>query len=228
MDTLALEVLSTVGSVAKFPNPVQRGYSRFRALAASQDDCSGQGGEITLFPPIMKRRNTPMTGTGARTVRKIVLLTVTAALFVSFFLWRDDRKRESPSAEEPALTGSDHFETEFFPRLNAAGNGRPLLVFITDPDCPFCGRMWEETFRDREIIQLCGLFTCVQITVSSPDADERLALFGLSLDRLPGTPTVLVAAPNGVVMGQITGFKTAADLAEILRGTIVSLGKSAR
>ena len=176
----------------------------------------------------MKRTNTPTTGTGARTVRKIVLLTVTAALLVSFFLWRGDRKRESPSAEEPALNGSVHFETNFSPRLDTAGSGRPLLVFITDPNCPFCGRMREETFRDREIIQLCGLFTCVQITVSSPDADERLALFGLSLDRLPGTPTVLIAAPNGVVIEQITGFKAAADLAEVLHGTIFSLGKSAR
>lgn len=176
----------------------------------------------------MKRTNIPAAGRQRRTVRKIVLLTVTAVLLASFFIWRDDRKRERPSAGEPAVTGSVHFETEPSPLLNTAGNRRPLLVFITDPGCPFCERMREETFRDRDIVQLCGLFTCVQIPVSSPDADERLALFGLSLERLPGTPAVLLAAPNHVVIEQITGFKTAADLAEILRGTIDSLGKPTR
>lgn len=79
--------------------------------------------------------------------------------------------------------------------------------------------MLNETFQAPEMVQLCERFTCVQISASSPDANQKLAMFGLTLDHLQGTPTLLIATPNRVVIRQLDGFRTSVDLVDVLRDT---------
>ena len=78
--------------------------------------------------------------------------------------------------------------------------GRPLFIFVTRKDCPYCEKMLAETLAHRKLTPaLRQQFETVQFT-----AEERPDLIKHFAIRL--CPTVLVVSAEGEFLARIEGF----------------------
>ncbi len=96
-------------------------------------------------------------------------------------------------------------------RKEAVEKGLPIVIdFITD-SCMWCKKMDASTFRDTAIVAALNE-QYVPLKVYA-DADPTLA----QRLKISQYPTLVLAAPDGRILGVLEGYQEAAALAEILR-----------
>lgn len=96
-------------------------------------------------------------------------------------------------------------------RKEAADKGLPIVIdFITD-NCLWCKKMDASTFRDTAVIAAMNE-QYVPLKVNA-DSDPTLA----QTLRISQYPTLVLAAPDGKILGVLEGYQEAAALADTLR-----------
>jgi len=94
--------------------------------------------------------------------------------------------------------------------LARAGN-RPLFVFPHFPQCPLCRKYFDETFRDREVVEAAKSFVLLEV-------DVRRAP-GWVLHDLPRAwPILGIHEPDGRRVTALTGLRSAPQVARWLGG----------
>jgi len=101
--------------------------------------------------------------------------------------------------------------------LASRQSGRPLLVYVSSPNCGFCRKMERDTWSDSAVVKLVtGTFVPLKI---DGERDTRwVDRFGIQ-----GFPTVIVLSSTGETVLRIEGYKTArrtlGRLNEVIRST---------
>jgi hypothetical protein len=93
---------------------------------------------------------------------------------------------------------------------NSANVQKRVLLDFTARTCPWCAKMYQYTFRDREVVQLTKRFVCARIWFKrdSPDAKK----YGVE-----GTPTYIVLDLNGAEIARHQGFLRPTEFAAWLK-----------
>lgn len=104
----------------------------------------------------------------------------------------------------------------------AAAEGRPVLVYVQAAWCAPCRRLERETFTDDAVGARLDRFARARLAFDDRDRMQRLGPYRLSeadwAARLgaEATPTLVLLAPDGAVLGRHTGFLPPAGLLPLL------------
>jgi len=90
---------------------------------------------------------------------------------------------------------------------------RPVLLEFWSPACPWCAKMAQYTFRDREVVALGKRFVCARIGFNKGTADAKKY-------RVEGTPTYVILDLNGAEVARQSGFLRPTDFAKWLKGAL--------
>ncbi|MCS6852963.1 MAG: thioredoxin family protein [Gemmataceae bacterium] len=102
-------------------------------------------------------------------------------------------------------------------RAEAQEKAKPLALDFGTADCLHCKRLEASTFRDPSIVQLLNEhFIPLRIDA---DKDAQLVQFL----RVQKFPTIILAAPDGRILGTFEGYLEAARLSEYLQRALVSV-----
>jgi TolA-binding protein len=106
----------------------------------------------------------------------------------------------------PALVQAQtvQFRTDYNEaRKEADKKGLPLVIYFTTDSCPWCVRLQGETFGDPNVAKVMNeKFIPLKIHArQEPKLVELLAI--------PAFPTVILAGPDGKILGRIEGFRDA-------------------
>lgn len=82
-------------------------------------------------------------------------------------------------------------------RLGAA-EGKPILLFFMENDCPFSRWALKEIFSKEAVIDLSRRFVCVEIDVSQAGSESIMKTYGVT-----GSPTVQFVSARGDALQQI-------------------------
>jgi len=93
---------------------------------------------------------------------------------------------------------------------NSANVQKRVLLDFTSRTCPWCAKMYQYTFRDREVVQLSKRFVCAKVLFKrdSPDAKKY---------NVEGTPTYIVLDLNGAEIARHQGFSRPTEFAAWLK-----------
>ncbi len=106
-------------------------------------------------------------------------------------------------------------------RKEATDTGRPLLLDCGTEACGFCRKLDATTFRDPAVIKRLGeKFIAVKI---DGHADRQLA----EALNVTAYPTLIVATPDGKVVGRHSGYLDAQQLLELLDKTPAASARKA-
>jgi len=116
------------------------------------------------------------------------------------------------SGAEPAAAQQIRWLTDYnAARKEAAERGRPLLLDFGTDGCLWCKKQDLSTFRDGMVVSLLNdKFVAIRV-----DAERESALTQ-SL-RITQFPTLVLAAPDGKILGVLEGYQEAPSLAERLQ-----------
>lgn len=95
---------------------------------------------------------------------------------------------------------------------NAQADGRPTLVYVRAAWCGPCRRLERETFPEAAVAERLGRFALARLTIDDHDREHRVGPYRLSeagwAARLgaEATPTLVLLAPDGAVLGRHQGF----------------------
>jgi thiol-disulfide isomerase/thioredoxin len=96
---------------------------------------------------------------------------------------------------------------------NAANVKKPVLLEFWSPNCPWCARMEQYTFRDRETVALAKRFVCSKIGFNKGTDDAKKY-------RVEGTPTYVIVGLDGAEVARHSGFLRPTDFAKWLKGAL--------
>ena len=105
-------------------------------------------------------------------------------------------------------------------RWEAAEKKLPLFINFCMPGCPQCTKMDETTFQDAKVVGLLNeKFVPLQLTVSSDDQIPSRIENGILAGQLKiaAYPACVLAASDGKIAVNVTGYKDAASLLEQLQ-----------
>jgi FKBP-type peptidyl-prolyl cis-trans isomerase 2 len=104
--------------------------------------------------------------------------------------------------------------------LNAAAkSGKPVVLALYADWCPWCKKLFSETFVDPRVTMLRDDFVWVK---SNSDKDKSLKeLYGQK-----DFPFIVLMNSNGKVINRLSGFKYAYDLRDELRTTLQKISES--
>ena len=114
-----------------------------------------------------------------------------------------------PVSYRPRLTWETDMQTAT--RI-AQETGRPMLVKVTADWCGYCKKMKAETFSNSGIVaDLTSTFVAVELNAdTNRDLIKRMGVQSL--------PTILVISPDQQILDKEEGFRSAAQLSQLLRG----------
>jgi thioredoxin-like negative regulator of GroEL len=119
----------------------------------------------------------------------------------------------------PALSQQVQWLTDYqAARRVALEQGRPLLLDFGTENCVWCKRLDLTTFRDPAV---AGLLTD-EFVALKVDADREATL--AQALRVTQYPTLVLAAPDGKILGVLEGYQEAPRLAEQLRKVVSAYG----
>jgi thioredoxin-related protein len=102
-------------------------------------------------------------------------------------------------------------------RKEAEAKGRPLLLDVGTENCFWCKKLDAVTFHDPAVANLLNQrFICLRVDAGK----ETLLAEAL---RVRSYPTVVLAGPDGKILGTLEGFMEAARFQEHLQRIVVSL-----
>jgi hypothetical protein len=93
---------------------------------------------------------------------------------------------------------------------NSPNVQKRVLLDFTSRACPWCAKMYQYTFRDREVVQLSKRFVCAKIWFKEDGPDAKK--YGVE-----GTPTYIVLDLNGAEIARHQGFLRPTDFAAWLK-----------
>jgi thioredoxin-like negative regulator of GroEL len=102
-------------------------------------------------------------------------------------------------------------------RREATEKNRPLLLDIGTSNCIWCRKLEATTFRDVQIAAVLN----DQFIPLKVDANREAAL--AEALKIESYPTLVLAAPDGKILGIYPGYVDAAKLGEILQKALASL-----
>ncbi len=111
----------------------------------------------------------------------------------------------------------------------SALSGTPTLVYVQAAWCGPCRQMEQETFADPNIAARLNGFALARLTLDAYDDYVTVGGYRLSeadwAARLgaDATPTLILLAPDGSILGRHTGFLPPDGLAPILDAVAISL-----
>ena len=117
------------------------------------------------------------------------------------------------SADFPTITWNDSTSRAV---LAARESGRPLLVYVSSPNCGYCRQMERETWSDSAVATLVtGTFVPLKID------GERESRW---IDRfaIQGFPAVIVLSSSGATVLRIEGYQTPSRILRRLNEAIRS------
>ncbi len=91
---------------------------------------------------------------------------------------------------------------------------KPVLLEFWSPACPWCARMEQYTFRDRETVALAKRFVCSRIAFNKGTDDAKKY-------RVEGTPTYVIVGLDGAEIARHSGFLRPTDFAKWLKGALL-------
>src|SRR5262245_33641716 len=95
-------------------------------------------------------------------------------------------------------------------RREAAEKGKPLLIDFGTDNCVWCKQLERTTFRDPAVASVMAeRFVLLKI-----DGDREINL--VQALRIQSYPTLILAAPDGKILGMIEGYREPARLSEHL------------
>jgi protein disulfide-isomerase len=102
-------------------------------------------------------------------------------------------------------------------RQEAEKRGLPLVLYFTTDNCPWCVRLVNETFGDPAVHKLMTeKFVLLKVHARhEPVLVEKLAI--------PYFPTVVLAAPDGKILGRVEGFQEPGRFYDSLQRALVSV-----
>ncbi|MHC4971140.1 MAG: thioredoxin family protein [Planctomycetota bacterium] len=93
---------------------------------------------------------------------------------------------------------------------NSPNVQKRVLLDFTSRTCPWCAKMYQYTFRDREVVQLSKRFVCAKIGFKADSDDAKK--YGVE-----GTPTYIVLDLNGAEIARHQGFLRPTEFAAWLK-----------
>lgn len=96
---------------------------------------------------------------------------------------------------------------------NSPNVQKPVLLEFLSPACPWCARMEQFTFRDREVVALARRFVCARVPFSKESDDGRKY-------RAEGTPTYVILGKDGSEIARQSGFLRPTEFAPWLKGAL--------
>lgn len=126
-------------------------------------------------------------------------------------------KEGSSLVEIPASIGTEAISpqiswvTSFDEGLRIAKEKNcPLMVDFFASWCGWCVKLDEETYTNKDVIQLAQRFVCVKVDV---DTDRKTpAQYGAK-----SLPTILFMSPDGKVIHQVVGYRNSEDMIEEMK-----------
>lgn len=104
-------------------------------------------------------------------------------------------------------------------RQEAIRTGQPLLLDFGTQNCIWCKRLDASTFRAPAVVErLNGRFIPVKV-----DADRAPRL--VQALGIQSYPTLIIAAPNGLVLGRQEGYLEAGPMAKLLDQSLAQMPK---
>jgi thiol:disulfide interchange protein len=149
-----------------------------------------------------------------RTISLLLLGTMSVLLLAvaSGCADSDSKGERLPTARSEADQSADGEHQVDFVRgfsealAEARQAGKPLLVFFSTPECIYCRQMFEQTFRDQQIVRLAENFVCVRV---EPGEDPQLC----KDFHIEAFPTVQFIASDGAPLQRVLGKKEPETLA---------------
>lgn len=90
---------------------------------------------------------------------------------------------------------------------------KPVILEFWSPACPWCAKMAQYTFRDREVVSLAKRFVCARLGFNKGTDDAKKY-------RVEGTPTYVILDLNGAEVARQSGFLRPAEFAKWLKGAL--------
>src|SRR5262249_46953465 len=107
-------------------------------------------------------------------------------------------------------------------RREAEEKNRPLLLDVGTTNCTWCRKLDATTFRDAQIVATLN----EQFIPLKVDGSRDSALADAL--RIDSYPTLVLAAPDGKILGIYPGYVDAAKLGEMLQKALASLDSPER
>jgi thiol:disulfide interchange protein len=125
-----------------------------------------------------------------------------------------------PAANQ-ILTGQLHFVASYEQGYRqAAGEGKPILLFFTARWCKFCHQMAEEAFTNPQVVRLANHFVCVLVDAdAAPDVCQQF--------QVTGYPTIQFLSPRGAVLGRVVGKKPGHQLMMAMQAALQNVARRA-
>lgn len=121
------------------------------------------------------------------------------------------RPKASPDDRVEWITGKDAgYALDIAGRPNVR---KPVLLEFWSPVCPWCAKMEQYTFRDRETVALAKRFVCARVGFNKGTDDAKKY-------RVEGTPTYVILGLDGAEIARQSGFLTPTDFAKWLKGAL--------
>lgn len=105
---------------------------------------------------------------------------------------------------------------------DADASNRPVLVYAHADWCAPCHRLQHETFADAAVRERLARFALARLDLDDRDSEQQVGPYRLSpaewAERLgvEAPPTLVLLAPDGAVLGRVTGFLEPEPLLSIL------------
>jgi thioredoxin-like negative regulator of GroEL len=123
----------------------------------------------------------------------------------------------SKAAAPPTAAAGLTFLTDYpAASAQARAEGKPLLLLFGAEWCAHTQRMFGELRTDAQLAKLAADFICVRLDVDAvPKLCEEF--------RVRAYPTLVIAAPGGVVLQRLTGLQTSSDVAHEMSAALTAV-----
>ena len=112
---------------------------------------------------------------------------------------------------------------------DAQASGRPVVVYAHADWCAPCHRLERETFADAAVRDRLARFALARLDLDDRDSGQTVGPYRLSpaawAERLgvEAPPSLVLLAPDGAILGRVTGFLDAAPLLSILDAALADV-----
>jgi thioredoxin-related protein len=122
----------------------------------------------------------------------------------------------------PAIAGAQSTEVQFRHEYNdsrreAEKKGLPVFIYFTTDNCPWCVRLQRETFGDPAVAKVLNE-KFVPLKAHAMQSQQLVEFCGIR-----AYPTVIMASPDGKIMGRVEGFQDAVRFYETLQNVLVAV-----
>lgn len=120
------------------------------------------------------------------------------------------------AAPPPAAAGLTFLTDYQAASAQARAEGKPLLLLFGAEWCAHTQRMTGELRTDAQLAKLAADFICVRLDVDAvPKLCEEF--------RVRAYPTLVIAAPGGVVLQRLTGLQSSSEVAHEMSAALTAV-----